>query len=252
MSILQVFKGFGKGANHDRMAYYEYQAKIGGYYLHHFVKPFAKGKRVLDIGCGEGGVLAPFESEGYDCTGLEYSPNRIQFAEEKNASHIKFIEGNIEEYSSDEKFDVILILDVIEHLNNKLHALKNIRQMLASDGILVVSFPPFRSAFGGHQQVMNSFLKYIPYFHLFPEAIYKWILEKVEHKNIELHLHNHRTGITIRQFEKMISQVGFSIIKKSFYFVRPRQAFRFDVSIRKNRTTLFREFLTAGATYILQ
>jgi len=252
MSFGQKFKRFGKAANHDRLAYHEYQVKIGDYYLQHFVKPYAKGKKILDIGCAEGGVLTAFEREGYDCTGLEYNSNRIQFAEEKSSSNIKFIEGNIEKFASDEKFDVILILDVIEHLNRKLQALENIKQMLGSEGILVISFPPFRSAFGGHQQAMKSYLKYIPYIHLFQETVYKGLLEKIERINIDVHLRNYKTGITIRQFEKLIRQVGFSIIEKSFYFVRPRQAFRFGISMRRNRIKLFKEFLASGATYILQ
>jgi len=251
MRFFQVFNRFGKAASHDRLAYRELQIKIGDYYLQHFVKPFVKGTKVLDIGCAEGGVLTAFETEGYDCTGLEYSPNRIKYAEEKSSSNIKFINGNIEDFYYDETFDVILILDVIEHLNNKLQALENIKHMLLPEGIVVVSFPPFRSPFGGHQQVMKSCLKYIPYVHLLPESIYKWLLEKIERENFDSYFSNYKTGITIRQFEQLIDQVGFKPIEKIFYLVRPRQAFRFGLKIKQNRIKFFQEYLTTGVVYIL-
>jgi 2-polyprenyl-3-methyl-5-hydroxy-6-metoxy-1,4-benzoquinol methylase len=252
MQFLNVrFKRFGKAAGHDRLAYHEYQTQIGKYYLEQFVKPYTKGKKILDIGCGEGGVLTPFEKAGYDCTGLEYSPERAKYAREKGSSNIKFIQGNIEEFSYHQKFDVILMLDVIEHLNQKLQALKNIKRILSPEGIVIISFPPFRSPFGGHQQVMKSFLKYVPYIHLAPESIYKWLLEKVEGQNFESHFRNFKTGITIREFERLVNQSGFKIIKKIAYFVRPRQAFRFGLKIKQNQLKFLKEYLTTGVVYIL-
>lgn len=251
MNFLARLKRFGKAASQNRLAYHKYQKQIGKYYLEHFVKPFAKGKKVIDIGCAEGGVLTPFEKAGYDCTGLEYSPPRVEYAREKGASNIKFIKGNIEQFSYNEKFDVILMLDVIEHLNQKIPALENIKKILSSEGIVIISFPPFRSPFGGHQQVMKSFLKYIPYIHLTSESIYRWLLEKVERQNFESHFRNYKTGVTIKEFEKLLDQVEFKIIRRIPYFVRPRQAFRFGMKIKPNRSKIFQEYLTTGIVYIL-
>ncbi len=251
MSFFTRFNRFGKAASDDRLAYHQYQTQIGDYYLQHFVRPYAKGKKILDIGCGEGGVLTPFEKEGYHCTGLEYSLDRVRYAREKGSSNINFIQGNIEEFSSEEQYDVILMLDVIEHLHKKLSALQNIKRMLSEEGIVVISFPPFRSAFGGHQQVMKSFLKYIPFIHLLPEAIYKWALRKFEKNNVEAHLRNYQTGIRMSEFERLIHQVGFKRLDKIAYLVRPRQAFRFGLNIKQNRIKILKEYLTTGVVYIL-
>ena len=252
MNFFTRLKRFGKAASHDRLAYHEYQIQIGNYYLQHFVKPYTKGKKILDVGCGEGGVLTAFEKAGYNCTGLEYSPARVEYAREKGSSNIKFIQGNIEEFSGDEKFDVIMMLDVIEHLDRKLQTLKNIKKISSSEGIVIISFPPFRSPFGGHQQVMKSFLKYVPYIHLVPETIYSWLLKKVERQNFESHFRNYKTGITIKEFENLIHQVDFKIIKRIDYFVRPRQAFRFGLTIKQNRIKVLKEYLTTGVVFILE
>ncbi len=251
MNFFTRFNRFGKTASDDRRAYHSYQIQIGEYYLQHFVRPYAKGKKILDIGCGEGGVLTPFEKAGYNCTGLEYSTDRVKYAREKDSSNIKFIEGNVEEFSSDDQYDVILMLDVIEHVNRKLLALENIKRLLLAEGIVVISFPPFRSPFGGHQQMMKSFLKYIPYIHLLPEVIYKQVLKKIEQGNVESRLRDYKTGITMREFEKLINQTGFKRIQKITYLIRPRQAFRFGLKIKPYRIKFLREYLTTGVDYIL-
>ncbi|OQX94379.1 hypothetical protein B6I21_09525 [candidate division KSB1 bacterium 4572_119] len=204
MIIFPRLSRFGKTAGHDRPAYRDYQRNIGNYYLEHYVKPYTKEKSVLDIGCAEGGLLETFFQAGYQCTGLEYSEHRINYAKENSPDGIRFISGNIEDISLNEKYDVILMLDVIEHIEDKLSALLNLKKALKPDGILVVSFPPFKSAFGGHQQVMSSFFRYIPFLHLLPKKIYRWLLEHIEKKNVESHFRNYQTGITIKQFEKLL------------------------------------------------
>ncbi len=143
------------------------------------------------------------------------------------------------------------MLDVIEHLNNKKDALKNIKQALLENGICIISFPPFRSAFGGHQQVMSSFLQFIPFLHLLPGKIYLWLLEHIEKKNVESHFRNYQTGITIKQFEKLFAQSGFYSRDSFFHLARPRQAFRFGIKIRENDFPFFNEYLSSGAIYIL-
>lgn len=252
MRFINRFKRFGMTASHDRSGYREYQEQIGRYYLQHFVTPYSSGKKIVDIGCGEGGVLAAFEQEGYQCTGIEPSETRVEYARTNSKSSLKFLQGDIQDFSSEDKYDIVLLLDVIEHLLKKLPALKNIKKIKSEDGIVIISFPPFRSPFGGHQQVMSSFLKYIPYLHLLPERLYRWFLKKIERKNIASHLHNFKTGITMRQFEALAAQAGLKIFKKQIYFVRPRQALRFNLKIRPFRLGFLAEYLATGVVYILK
>lgn len=252
MKFSTRFRRFGITASHDRPAYRDYQFQIGRYYLHHFVEPFTSGKKVFDIGCAEGGLLTAFEQAGYECTGLEYSAERVQYARENSSSNIKFIAGNIETISLAEKYDAILMLDVIEHLDDKLTALKNIRQLMADQGIVIISFPPFRSPFGGHQQVMKSVLKYIPYIQLLPEFIYKWLLENVERENVAAHLRNFKTGVTIRQFEQLIRLADLKILEKKIFLVRPRQALKFNLKIRPYRLNFLVEYFATGVDYVLK
>ncbi|MDZ7265470.1 MAG: class I SAM-dependent methyltransferase [candidate division KSB1 bacterium] len=251
MKLLRRFKNFGVTASHDRNAYRDFQTRIGRYYRDHLVRPYVRSGKVLDIGCAEGGVLLAFAEAGYDCTGLEYSANRVEYAQEQDQGHIRFFQGDIERFVIPEQYDVILLLDVFEHLADKLTALHHIRQMLAPAGIVIISFPPFQSAYGGHQQVMRSWLKFVPWVHLLPESIYLRVLRRVERQNIESHLRNYRTGTTIRQFEHLVKQTDLRIIYKQTYLIRPRQALRFDLKIRVYPLNVGQEYLATGTDYVL-
>ncbi len=251
MNFLRRLKNFGVTASHDRSAYRDFQIRVGRFYRDHLVRPYVSTGKVLDIGCAEGGVLMAFAEAGYDCTGLEHSANRVQYAQEQSQGNMHFLWGDIERWASSEQFDVILLLDVFEHLDDKLAALHHIRQMLAPTGIIIISFPPFRSAYGGHQQVMRSWLKFVPYVHLLPENMYTRLLQRVERQHIEAHLRNYRTGTTIRQFEELVQQSALKIIFKQKYVIRPRQALRFDLKIRTYPLNWGQEYLATGVDYVL-
>jgi len=196
-------------------------------------------------------VLAVFFENGFSCTGLELSRHRIEYAQKHSPAGIRFISGDVETFNEPYVYDVVLMLDVIEHLDNKIGVLNRLRAFLKTEGILIISFPPIKSAFGGHQQVMSSFLQYIPFIHLLPQRVYRWLLEHIEKKNVESHFRNYLTGLTIQDFEKLVDHADLKIRQKIFYFVRPRQAFRFGIKIRLNRIPIFKEYLNSGAIYVL-
>ncbi len=253
MALSKIFKNLEKtAASYNRDKYWNYQKAIGQYYLEHLLKGIDHKKTVLDIGCGEGGVLSAFLEQGYQCTGLEISKTRVQFARERNQAGINFIHGNIEEFKCEKEYGLILFSDVIEHVANKEKAMMAIKKCLQPDGILLITFPPYRSAFGGHQQTLRSFLKYIPYWHLLPRKIFIGLLKIFERDYLESRLEIYDRGLTIRQFEALLKKLDFQVSKKWDYLVRPRQSLRFGVPIRENRFPFFKEFLTTGVTYLIQ
>jgi len=253
MALSKIFKNLEKtAASYDRDKYWNYQKAIGQYYLEHLLKDFNHEKTVLDIGCGEGGVLSAFLANGYRCTGLEISEARVQFARQRNLDSINFIKGNIEEFNCDQKFGLILFSDVIEHVEHKEKAMIAIKSCLQKDGILFITFPPYHSAFGGHQQTLRSFLRYLPYWHLLPRKIFSGLLQIFEKDYLESRLEIYDRGLTIRQFETILKQTGFQVLKRLDYLVRPRQSLRFGIPVRENRFPFFKEFFTTGVTYLIR
>ncbi|MBN1352332.1 class I SAM-dependent methyltransferase [candidate division KSB1 bacterium] len=251
MTLLKIFKKIGTTATHDRNAYWEYQRSIGRYYWETILQHVIRPGRALDIGCGEGGVLSFFADLGFECYGLDNNKERVEYAQSFPNSKIRFMHTEIENFRSDVKFDLILMLDVIEHINDKEKALLNIKNCLSEKGIFLLTFPPFHSPFGGHQQILSSFLKYIPYWHVLPRCCLLWLLKKFEKQHIDARLEIVDRGLTIKQFEVLARNAGLVATLRMDYLIRPRQALRFGTRIIRNRFPLLKEWLSTGSTYIL-
>ena len=92
-----------------------------------------KKSQVLDVGCGEGLPVEEFSSLGYDIIGLD-----------QNYSSEFVLRGDIIKIPfSGRNFDVILCLDVIEHLSyeNQEMAISEIRRVLKDDGVVILTIP---------------------------------------------------------------------------------------------------------------
>ncbi len=238
------------------------------WYAEHFLKNFLAiddftGKSVLEVGPAEAGLLQFFNSRGALCTGIELSP--LRFAHSQildDNSDIKLIEGDIcDPVSYDDTlsggFDVIIIRDVIEHIDDKSSALQNMRALLSENGKLFISFPPRYCPFAGHQQtVKNAFCK-VPYLHLLPNNIYSNYLRYMGHPSagIDYLLATKRTRISVRKMEHLFVNTGFELEKRGLYFFRPAYKFRFHLPIIRNPLIWlpgFREIFTNGALYLLK
>ena len=76
--------------------------------------PELRGKeKIIDIGCGHGGVCHYLIDQGYDVTGIEINDDAIKSLEEKGYNVLKDITKGFDIY---EKYDIVLILDVLEHV----------------------------------------------------------------------------------------------------------------------------------------
>jgi SAM-dependent methyltransferase len=100
---------------------------------------------VLDIGCGSGNFLRCMKEAGFSVVGIEPSERGSQFAREEHS--IEIHHGMIEDYlkaHGARKFDVITLLNVLEHLTHPAQTLLQLRQILASDGVLALVVPDAR------------------------------------------------------------------------------------------------------------
>ena len=83
--------------------------------------------KILDIGCGGGLVSEPMCRLGASVTGIDASEKNIKIAQlhaKKNKLKIKYLNTSPENFSNSEKFDVILNLEIVEHVENLICILK--------------------------------------------------------------------------------------------------------------------------------
>jgi 2-polyprenyl-3-methyl-5-hydroxy-6-metoxy-1,4-benzoquinol methylase len=104
-----------------------------------FVEKCLKGK-ILDGGCGLGFDVNYFHSRGHDIEGTDISDTAIDSAKNQYPE-INFFIHDFEKAKLQKKYDTICCFEVIEHIFDYKNFLKNIRDSLVNDGLLIISTP---------------------------------------------------------------------------------------------------------------
>ena len=100
------------------------------------------GLKILDIGCGGGLISEPLSRLGADLTGIDASFKNIEIAKihaKKNGLKIKYLNTSPEKQQINEKFDVILNLEVVEHVANLDLFFRSTTNLLKKNGIMFVA-----------------------------------------------------------------------------------------------------------------
>lgn len=95
--------------------------------------------RVLDIGCGTGGLVKVLHEDGFNVTGIDISKDAIIKAQELGP--LNLINISIENFNTTERFDLIILYGVIEHLREPQKIIEKISNFLNKDGNLLIYTP---------------------------------------------------------------------------------------------------------------
>ena len=102
------------------------------------ILPFCGKGRLLEIGCGTGEQLLSLQDLGWKAKGIEFSKDAAETGK-RNGADITV--GRIEDTQLKEKFDVVLMIYVFEHLSEPGITLDKIRKILDKNGRLVLDIP---------------------------------------------------------------------------------------------------------------
>ena len=247
--------------------YWGYQYNLGKEVIVPYltsIGAFKPGFKVAEIGSAEGGVLASFVEKGAtEALGTDIIDVRLELGKKINeiiGINIEFNNHNIVEEEVPEKwsqkFDLVLLRDVIEHLDNTETALKNIKKIIKPGGFLYVTFPPYYSPFGGHQHTLNNFWGKLPYLHYLPDSIFnKFISSGRKNDIVEVkRLRNIR--LTPNKFKNAFQNAGFSVENKDFYLLRPVYKMKFGLpSLKLSGLTflpIVQNVFSMEASYLLR
>jgi SAM-dependent methyltransferase len=113
------------------------------------IDPHAK---ILDAGCGTGGNLDFLSSLGCEVTGLEMEQDAAEIARLKSGKSIYI--GSLPDHLPfpDESFDLIVLLDVLEHIDDDHAALASLTAKLKAGGHLLITVPAFAFLWSHHDE----------------------------------------------------------------------------------------------------
>jgi 2-polyprenyl-3-methyl-5-hydroxy-6-metoxy-1,4-benzoquinol methylase len=211
-----------------------------------YIIPFLKktmeispNMHVAEVGCSMGGNLKPFLDLGCKkIVGIDINENSIKKAElnfndHPNRKNLTLIHSDIYDidYRDFKPFDLIFLKDTLEHIPNQELFLNHIKKFLKKDGKLFLAFPPWKMPFGGHQQICSSILNKVPYFHILPKNIYKYIMKLFGEKDsiIKSLLETKETHIHLYNFKKIIFRQNFDVVKSTLFIINPNYKVKFGL-----------------------
>jgi SAM-dependent methyltransferase len=114
--------------------------------------------RILDVGCGTGANLLMLSQYG-DAQGVDVSEDALAFCRERGLENVKL--GAAEKLPYDDgTFDLVTALDVVEHLDDDLAGLREMRRVLRPGGRVLLFVPTFMFLWGLQDDVSNHRRRY--------------------------------------------------------------------------------------------
>jgi 2-polyprenyl-6-hydroxyphenyl methylase / 3-demethylubiquinone-9 3-methyltransferase len=154
---------------------------------------FLNGLDILDIGCGGGLISEPMTRLGGKVTGIDASEKNIKVAKihsEKNQLKINYINKSPEQLNNDKKFDIILNLEIVEHVDNVSLYIDSCNKLLKTDGLMFTA------------TLNRSFMSYIKAI-IGAEYILRWL---------PIGTHDWNKFIKPEELEKLLQNQNFSTV----------------------------------------
>ncbi len=108
------------------------------------IDKFKKAGRILDVGCGDGGLLSTFKDRGWETYGVDTSEKACRLA--AKTLGIKVCNSTLKDcFFPDSYFDVVLLNHVIEHMSRPNEELVEICRILRASGVVFIYTPNIAS-----------------------------------------------------------------------------------------------------------
>jgi 2-polyprenyl-3-methyl-5-hydroxy-6-metoxy-1,4-benzoquinol methylase len=173
-------KYFGTISEYRKKSFNDTERRVN--FLEKYV---TKKSRILEIGSGHGFFLEAMKKKGYDISGIEISKEKKQIL--KKVTNAKIQDVNIgDEIPNIEKVDVIVMFHVLEHIDEPIKFLRNLKKLLKKNGILIIEVPNSNDSLLQYNIAYEKWiwqLAHISYFN--PETL-KQSLKIAKYKKIKI------------------------------------------------------------------
>ncbi len=154
---------------------------------------FLEGLTILDIGCGGGLISEPMARLGAKVTGIDASEKNINVAKlhsSKNGLEINYLNTSPENLQNGKEFDIILNLEIVEHVNDVNLYIRSCKKLLKKNGLMFTA------------TLNRSFISYIKAI-IGAEYILRWL---------PIGTHDWNKFLKPEELENLLSKEGFSTL----------------------------------------
>lgn len=117
-------------------------------------------KNCLEIGCGTGNVISKIQDR-FEVFGLDFSEKAVNFCKERGLTNVEISDiTQLKELPFKRKFDTVLALDVLEHLDDDVAVMKKIQEILSPDGKFIITVPAHKFLWSSHDEALNHRRRY--------------------------------------------------------------------------------------------
>jgi len=173
--------------------------------LNRVVRLAGKNRRVLDVGCGPGTTASALVANGCTVTAVDNDPSALSLAA-RYATTTCRVDLDREDWGGElapnQRFDAIVLADVLEHLRDPVRTLKTATQFLSEDGNVVISLPN-----AGHNAVLALL----------------W-LGDFQYRDIGLLDRTHVRFFCAANIEPLLSSAGLTLQHVEFVMTHPRDS----------------------------
>ncbi len=235
----------------DWAAYYrEYQSRLAVDYLLPVLRSWGRwrdGIRILDVGCGDGGAALALSEAGAQVDGIEIDPRRLDLARAEAVRRNLTLELGVADITRAESlegfegpYDLVLFRDVLEHIPDRVAALRESRERLGEDGAVVVVFPPYLSPYGGHQQILHPPRRMgipwarLPWAHCLPQETFRALARARDGTDDAEWEEIQRIAVgrlTLGAMDEAASEAGLCLEHRRDYLLRPSFRLRYGMPV---------------------
>jgi 2-polyprenyl-3-methyl-5-hydroxy-6-metoxy-1,4-benzoquinol methylase len=186
----------------------EYNAHLAKYKVMSCLN-YAKGTHLLDIACGDGLMTEMFAKNFDYVVGVDANGDHLAKAKER-LPEVTFFECLIEEFNTEDRFDTITMLDLLEHVQDPVAVLQKAASFLKDDGILIVHVP--------NSQAVNRKL-----------AVLMGTLESCEELTpFDLKIAGHRRSYSLETLANDVTSAGLSLVDTGGIFYKSLSTAQMD------------------------
>jgi SAM-dependent methyltransferase len=159
--------------------------------------------RIIDIGCGTGGMLLHLNKFNVGIFGIDNSQDMVMFCKARGYTNVICASAeNIPFY--DNSFDIITMLDVLEHIPDDIKVLQELIRICRPDGIMLLTVPAYQFLWGRIDEICGHKRRYTRKDIKRKLEATGWCIEKISYMNVLLF-----PGVWIvRHIYRIISKVS--------------------------------------------